>query len=114
MSHEDRQFAALFIGAVFLFGVPVIIFGPMLLVSAWMAILGLHPHRLLWAWVSSQTPEIDPKTKDHYLRWDVANWCWAYPLFVLTAYLIYQICEGVWFCGSESYKALSRPIKSKY
>lgn len=89
MSFDDRQAAAFVTGMLVLFGVPVLVCAPLLFLTAWVVVLGGHPHVMLWGWLSDT--HVNEITGAKHLS--PATWLAAYPLCVASVYIVYQLCE---------------------
>ena len=98
--HERTVGVAVFLGFWTLV-VPVLVLLSLLIGSSWMVVLGLHPHEVLWGWLSSKT-----LTRNGTI-WSLAPWIGPYFLIIASVFIIHQAIEGLWAAFRAFKQALS-------
>jgi hypothetical protein len=103
MDLEDRQaFAALGGLLVLCIAVPVIVILGSFLATGWAAVIGVHPlQETIWGWLSTKSYDSHGKPV-----FGVGSIVWEYFLSVVSAYIVYQLCE----LGYASFRAFRRAL----
>lgn len=103
MSVQERQETAAIIGLILFFIVPIIVLLGCLGAIVWWGIILGHPgaHDTIYGWLTSYV-----HTKKNGVERHINNLPWSYLAGVATAYLLYQLCELIWFCYTNSRNAI--------
>ena len=87
-SHEDRQIGVLLFIILWAVVIPAVTLLGLLMPTAWMAVLGLHPHAALWGWLSDRRRAANGTTV-----WSIASWIPLYYITLVSTWITYYFGE---------------------